>query len=146
VVGFRIPARQLLPTSPFLAETARRFAIPEHWICAVIEIESAGNVNSCIASRSDLMQIMPGTWGEFSVRDDLGVNSFDPRDNIFAGTAYSAKCSIASDRKVFLVPSKRVRSGMRVCLDRWRDDKAIFWQRRACFGTRRRLWPGRINK
>ena len=35
-----------------------------------------------------LMQLMPGTWVELSVRYGLGLDPFDPRDNIFAGTAY----------------------------------------------------------
>jgi soluble lytic murein transglycosylase-like protein len=35
-----------------------------------------------------LMQLMPGTWVELSVRYGLGLDPFDPRDNILAGTAY----------------------------------------------------------
>ncbi len=35
-----------------------------------------------------LMQLMPGTWVELSVRYGLGLDPFDPRDNVFAGTAY----------------------------------------------------------
>jgi hypothetical protein len=35
-----------------------------------------------------LMQIMPRSWVELSVRYGLGVDPFDPRDNILAGTAY----------------------------------------------------------
>ena len=35
-----------------------------------------------------LMQIMPGTWAEFSDRYDLGNDPYDPHDNILAGTAY----------------------------------------------------------
>ena len=35
-----------------------------------------------------LMQLMPGTWVELGVRYGLGPDSFDPRDNVFAGTAY----------------------------------------------------------
>ena len=34
------------------------------------------------------MQIMPATWVELSVRCDLGIDPFDPHDNILAGTAY----------------------------------------------------------
>lgn len=34
------------------------------------------------------MQIMPRTWIELSVRYDLGIDPFDARDNIAAGTAY----------------------------------------------------------
>ena len=35
-----------------------------------------------------LMQLMPGTWVELGVRYGLGLDPFDPRDNVFAGTAY----------------------------------------------------------
>ena len=34
------------------------------------------------------MQVMPATWVELSVRYQLGIDPFDPRDNILAGTAY----------------------------------------------------------
>jgi soluble lytic murein transglycosylase-like protein len=34
------------------------------------------------------MQLMPGIWVELSVRNGLGLDPFDPRDNILAGTAY----------------------------------------------------------
>ena len=35
-----------------------------------------------------LMQLMPATWVELSARYGLGLDPFDPRDNILAGTAY----------------------------------------------------------
>ena len=35
-----------------------------------------------------LMQLMPGTWVELGVRYGLGLDPFDPRDNVFAGTVY----------------------------------------------------------
>jgi soluble lytic murein transglycosylase-like protein len=35
-----------------------------------------------------LMQLMPGTWVELSVRYGLGVDPFDAHDNIIAGAAY----------------------------------------------------------
>ncbi|WP_347951964.1 lytic transglycosylase domain-containing protein [Bradyrhizobium sp. SSUT77] len=34
------------------------------------------------------MQIMPATWVELSARHDLGIDPFDPHDNIMAGAAY----------------------------------------------------------
>src|SRR5258705_7161359 len=34
------------------------------------------------------MQIMPRTWVELSVRYRLGIDPFDPHDNILAGAAY----------------------------------------------------------
>ncbi len=35
-----------------------------------------------------LMQIMPKTWAELRARHRLGVDPYDPHDNILAGTAY----------------------------------------------------------
>ncbi|MGL3104759.1 lytic transglycosylase domain-containing protein [Bradyrhizobium sp. BR 1432] len=86
----------LSPSSPltdlyaaFLTEASRRFAIPEHWIRAVLQVESGGNVRA-VSSRGalGLMQIMPRTWVELSTRYNLGVDPFEPHDNILAGTAY----------------------------------------------------------
>ena len=34
------------------------------------------------------MQIMPGTWSELRSRCHLGVDPYDPHDNILVGTAY----------------------------------------------------------
>ena len=73
----------------FIAAASHRFAIPERWIRAVIQIESGWNSNA-ISRRGafGLMQIRPQTWVELSVRYDLGIDPLDPKDNITAGTAY----------------------------------------------------------
>jgi soluble lytic murein transglycosylase-like protein len=73
----------------FIAEASTRFAVPARWIRAVIQIESAGNEHS-ISPRGamGLMQLMPGTWAELSARYGLGLDPFDARDNVLAGTAY----------------------------------------------------------
>ena len=64
-------------------------AVPEHWIRAVIRVESRGAVRPVSpAGAMGLMQIMPGTWAELRVRYRFGADPFDPRDNILAGTAY----------------------------------------------------------
>ena len=72
----------------FIAEASARFAVPARWIRAIIQIESAGDERA-ISSRGamGLMQLMPGTWVELSVRYGLGLDPFDPRDNIMAGAA-----------------------------------------------------------
>ncbi len=81
-----------LPTNPFavfVTEASRRFAVPEHWIRAVMRVESGANVRA--RSRKGaigLMQIMPETWTDLRVRHGLGANPYDPRDNILAGVAY----------------------------------------------------------
>ena len=72
-----------------IEEASDRFAVPARWIRAVIQIESGGDEHA-ISPRGaiGLMQLMPGTWVELSVRNGLGLDPFDPRDNVFAGTAY----------------------------------------------------------
>ncbi|WP_245286579.1 lytic transglycosylase domain-containing protein [Bradyrhizobium sp. ARR65] len=73
----------------FIEEASRRFAVPAHWIRAVMQVESSGDQHA-ISSRGamGLMQLMPGTWVELSVRYSLGLDPFDPRDNMMAGAAY----------------------------------------------------------
>jgi hypothetical protein len=73
----------------FITEAAQRFGMPEHWIRAVMRVESAGNVRAISsAGAMGLMQIMPATWAELRVRHRLGSNPYDPRDNVLAGAAY----------------------------------------------------------
>lgn len=72
-----------------IAEASHRFAIPQHWIRAVIEVESAGNPRAVSdAGAMGLMQIMPGTWTELRAAYGFGDDPFHPRENILAGTAY----------------------------------------------------------
>jgi soluble lytic murein transglycosylase-like protein len=75
--------------APFIAEASRRFAISPLWIRAVMQRESAGDEQATSPKGAlGLMQIMPRTWVELSVRYGLGIDPFDPRDNIMAGAAY----------------------------------------------------------
>ncbi len=77
------------PYAAFIAEAALRFGVPEHWIRAVMRVESAGDVRAISsAGAMGLMQIMPATWAELRARYSLGSNPYDPRDNIMAGAAY----------------------------------------------------------
>jgi len=72
-----------------IAEASQRFGMPEAWIRAVLDAESAhdtGAVSS--AGAMGLMQIMPDTWAELRIQHRLGADPYDPRDNILAGTAY----------------------------------------------------------
>jgi hypothetical protein len=70
-------------------EASSRFAIPGHWIRAVMRIESGGRVHATSPRGAlGLMQIMPKTWSELRNRYGLGFDPFDPHDNIIAGTAY----------------------------------------------------------
>jgi soluble lytic murein transglycosylase-like protein len=73
----------------FIEEASGRFAVPARWIRAVMRVESDGDEHA-ISPRGGmgLMQLMPDTWVELSVRNSLGVDPFDAHDNILAGTAY----------------------------------------------------------
>ncbi len=77
------------PHAAFTAEASQRFGIPEHWIRAVLRVESAGDVRALSsAGAMGLMQVMPETWAGLRLRHGLGRDPYDPRDNILAGTAY----------------------------------------------------------
>jgi soluble lytic murein transglycosylase-like protein len=76
----------------FIAEASARFAVPESWIRAVMQIESGGDRHATSPRGAlGLMQLMPGTWVEITARYGLGFDPFDPHDNIFAGAAYLAE-------------------------------------------------------
>jgi len=77
------------PYADHIAEASQRFSIPEHWISAVMQVESAGRASAAsTAGAMGLMQIMPGTWADLRLRHRLGNDPFEPRDNILGGTAY----------------------------------------------------------
>ena len=77
------------PHGAHITEASQRFGIPAHWIRAVLRAESAGDVRAIsTAGAQGLMQVMPDTWAGLRVRYRLGRDPYDPRDNIFAGTAY----------------------------------------------------------
>lgn len=87
-------ARDVERWRPLASEAAARFGLPEAWVLAVIEAESAGRteiggrLTTSHAGAMGLMQIMPGTWADLRVTYRLGSNPHDPADNIVAGTAY----------------------------------------------------------
>lgn len=77
------------PVADAVAEASRRFGVPEHWIRAVMRVESAGDRNAVSrAGAMGLMQVMPATYAELRRQYGLGADPFDIRDNIFAGAAY----------------------------------------------------------
>ena len=77
------------PHAVAIAEASARFAIPEHWIRAVMQAESAADPRAVShAGAMGLMQVMPGTWAVLRQDHGLGADPFEPRDNILAGTAY----------------------------------------------------------
>jgi soluble lytic murein transglycosylase-like protein len=73
----------------YIAEASRRFGVPEHWIRAVMQLESAGDkVAVSPKGAMGLMQIMPETYAELRLRCHLGADPYEPRNNILAGAAY----------------------------------------------------------
>lgn len=77
------------PYAGFIREAAQRFGVPASWISAVMAMESGGDVMA-VSPRGamGLMQIMPNTWAGLRARHGLGVDPYEPRDNILAGAAY----------------------------------------------------------
>ena len=73
----------------FIAEASDPFAVPTRWIRALMQIESAGDEGATLRRGAmGLMQIMPPSWVELGVRYGLGLDPYDPHDNILAGAAY----------------------------------------------------------
>jgi hypothetical protein len=72
-----------------VTEASRRFGVPEHWIRAVMHVESGGKQRTRSSKGAmGLMQIMPKTWTDLRARHGLGADPYDPHDNILAGAAY----------------------------------------------------------
>ena len=76
-------------------EASRRLDVPREWIVAVMRQESGGRTVlegdvpiTSITGAMGLMQVMPETYAEMREQYGLGRNPYDPRDNVFAGTAY----------------------------------------------------------
>lgn len=86
------PGNVISSADPWLVhirEAAKRFAIPERLLRAVMHVESVGDVHAVSRKGAmGLMQIMPATWEELRTRYRLGDDPYQPRDNIFAGAAY----------------------------------------------------------
>jgi Transglycosylase SLT domain len=77
------------PFAAFVTEASKRFSVPEHWISAVMHVESSAKQRARSSKGAmGLMQIMPKTWTELRARYGLGTDPYDPRDNILAGAAY----------------------------------------------------------
>jgi soluble lytic murein transglycosylase-like protein len=77
------------PFASFVAEAAQRFDIPAAWIRAVMFVESDDDASAVSPKGAiGLMQVMPNTYQDMRLRYGLGVDPFQPHDNIIAGTAY----------------------------------------------------------
>ncbi len=86
------PAKVAAVTDPFavfVTEASQRFHIPTSWIRAIMHAESREDVRAASPKGAmGLMQIMPSTWAELRAKHRLGVNPYDPHDNILAGAAF----------------------------------------------------------
>jgi len=72
-----------------IAEASRRFGLSQDWIRAVIQAESAFDPRATSrVGAMGLMQVMPATYAELRARYGFGLDAYDPRDNVLAGTAY----------------------------------------------------------
>lgn len=77
------------PIATAIDEASRRFGIPEAWIRAVMRVESNGDRRAVSrAGAIGLMQVMPATYAELRRQLGIGMDPFDVRNNILAGTAY----------------------------------------------------------
>ena len=86
-----VPKRIQLPDlfSAFINEASRRFNVPTLWLRSVMQVESAGNAQAVSPKGAmGLMQVMPETYAQLRQEYGLGVDPFDPHDNIMAGAAY----------------------------------------------------------
>lgn len=81
--------------TPYIREASTKLGMPESWIRAVIRQESGGRTVSegdvpitSNAGAEGLMQVMPETYEDMRAQYGLGANTYDPHDNVIAGTAY----------------------------------------------------------
>ena len=90
----RVSGLFINPLAAFVTEASKRFTVPEHWIRAVMRVESDSKQRARSSKGAmGLMQIMPKTWAELRARHGLGADPYDPRDNILAGAAYIRELS-----------------------------------------------------
>lgn len=74
---------------PLIDEASQRFDVPQDIILRVMGAESSGRRDAVSPKgAAGLMQLMAPTYQELARKHQLGPDRFDPRNNIFAGTAY----------------------------------------------------------
>jgi soluble lytic murein transglycosylase-like protein len=83
------PPRIAVSIADLIADASQRFDVPATWIAAVIRAESAFDPRATSPKGAmGLMQLMPDTWAALRARLGLGLDPYDPRDNILAGARY----------------------------------------------------------
>lgn len=92
--AYRAPGPAEDPWGPYIRQAAKRFALPETWIRAVMQQESGGKqylnggLTTSGAGAMGLMQLMPATYADMQSQYGLGGDPYNPKDNIQAGAAY----------------------------------------------------------
>lgn len=92
--AYRAPGPAEDPWGPYIRQAAKRFAIPDTWIRAVMQQESGGKqylnggLTTSGAGAMGLMQLMPATYADMQSQYGLGGDPYNPKDNILAGAAY----------------------------------------------------------
>jgi membrane-bound lytic murein transglycosylase B len=89
------PADRMKRWEPLIAEASNQFGVPQSWLRAVMQLESAGHtmlnekqpIKSTMGAMG-LMQLMPETYAEMQRQLKLGNDPYDPHDNVFAAAAY----------------------------------------------------------
>jgi soluble lytic murein transglycosylase-like protein len=89
------PHQLLQRWDPDVAKASKKFAVPQPWIRAVMQIESGGRTMlaedmpmTSSQGAMGLMQLMPDTYDDMRRQYRLGSDPYDPHDNIVAGAAY----------------------------------------------------------
>ena len=97
VVAEATPARELY--EPYVLEYSTRHSLRPELVRAVIQVESGYNARALSPKGAmGLMQLMPGTAARFGVR-----HSFDPAQNVSAGTRYLRELLNRFNNRVDLV-------------------------------------------
>ncbi|WP_409334405.1 transglycosylase SLT domain-containing protein [Bradyrhizobium sp. AUGA SZCCT0283] len=118
----RANGKSFHPFAAFVTEASRRFSVPEHWIRAVMRVESGQK--SRARSRKGaigLMKIKPMTWTELCARHGLGADPY-----------ISANSTIVTARRGSSPPTMQgldATNATRRQVDRCRRRHKRMWQR-----------------
>jgi Transglycosylase SLT domain len=94
------------PFAAFVTEASKRFGVPEHWIGAVLHVESGAKQRARSSKGAmGLMQMMPKTWTELRARYGLGADPYDPVTTSWPVLHTSANSTTATARQGFWPPT-----------------------------------------
>jgi len=79
----------------YITEASKRFGVPRDWIVEVMRQETGGRTVlegdlpiTSVKGAMGLMQVMPQTYRDMRLDHGLGMDPYDPRNSVLAGTAY----------------------------------------------------------